>query len=110
MIGIASEDDDGEQATHYNDTVEKKGGECTTRKNEIKNGKCNEKGEDIATKKQIETIEQMARERNLDVLEVMKKIFDPSINKIERLSKIQASKLISWMSQYQGKDSLEKAV
>jgi hypothetical protein len=108
LVGIASEDDDGEHATSYNDD---KGGDSGC-KNELKPGKA---GEAVATQKQIETIEEMTKERGLDALEVVRKFLDKSVDAIDHLSKVQASRMITLMSQNapflnQGQGNLEKAV
>jgi hypothetical protein len=108
IVGIASEDDDGEHATYYND----EGGDSVC-KNDLKSGKA---GENVATHKQIETIEEMARERGFDdALEAVQKILERRVNTIERLSKVQASRVITWLSQNthpqnQGDGKLEQAV
>jgi hypothetical protein len=109
IIGIASEDDDGEHATSYNN--DDKGGDSGC-KNELKPGKA---GEAAATQKQIETIEEMTKERGLDALEVVRKFLDKSVDAIDHLSKVQASRMITLMSQNapflnQGQGNLEKAV
>jgi hypothetical protein len=102
IIGIASEDDDGEHATHYND----KGGNSGC-KTDPKPGKA---AEGMATHKQIETIEEMARERGLDALEAVGKFFEKKVDAIERLSRVEASRVITSMSQHQARENLEKAV
>ncbi|MGX9366248.1 ERF family protein [Desulfoplanes sp. PS50] len=102
IIGIASEDDDGEHAIHYND----KGGNSGC-KTDSKPGKA---GDAVATHKQIETIEEMARERGLDALEAVGKFFEKKVDAIERLSRVEASRVITWMSQHQARENLEKAV
>jgi hypothetical protein len=103
LVGIASEDDDGEHATHYYD----EGGDSGCKPGKAVEG--------VATHKQIETIEEMARERGLDALEVVRKFLDKSVEAIDHLSKIQASRMITLMSQNapflsQGQGNLEKAV
>jgi hypothetical protein len=103
LVGIASDDDDAELATHYKD--EKRGdGVCKKRSNLGKTG------ESVATHKQIETIEEMARERGLDALEAVGKFFEKKVDAIERLSRVEASRVITWMSQHQARENLEKAV
>lgn len=110
LVGIASEDDDGEHATSYNN--DDKGGDSGC-KNDPKPGKA---VEGVATHKQIETIEEMAKERGFDdALEAVQKILERRVNTIERLSKVQASRVITWLSQNthpqnQGDGKLEQAV
>lgn len=105
MVGIASEDDDGELAVQGTN----KGGDSVCKQNG-KREKSGDAGEKLATQKQIETIEQMARERNLDVLEAVRKIFESTVSKLECLTKAEASQLITWMGQNQIHGKLEKAV
>jgi hypothetical protein len=103
IIGIASEDDDGEHATHYND----QGGNSGCKK-ESKSGKA---AEGVATRKQIETIEEMAKERGFgDALEAVGKFFEKKVDAVERLSRVEASRVITWMSQHQGHENLKQAV
>jgi predicted ThiF/HesA family dinucleotide-utilizing enzyme len=52
----------------------------------------------------------MARERGLDALEAVGKFFEKKVDAIERLSRVEASRVITWMSQHQARENLEKAV
>jgi hypothetical protein len=105
LVGIASEDDDGEHATSYNN--DDKGGDSGC-KNDPKPGKA---VEGVATHKQIETIEEMAKERGFDdALEAVGKFFEKKVDAIECLSKVEASRVITRMSQHQGHENLKQAV
>jgi hypothetical protein len=111
LVGIASDDDDGELATHYKET---KGGDSVCEK-DSKSVMPLAAREDVATPKQIETIEQMARERGVDALKAMGKFLEKKVDAIECLSKVEASRVITWMSQHthpqnQGDGKLEQAV
>jgi hypothetical protein len=103
IVGIASEDDDGEHATYYND----EGGDSVCKDNRKKE-KPGDAKEELATQKQVDTIVEMASERGLNALKAVGKFLEKKVDAIECLSKIEASRLITWMSQWQG--NLEKAV
>ena len=104
LVGVAAEDDDAQEAMNAYTTKE-----VISQKNGVSNVGAGKERCVLATAKQIQTISEMARERGVDVEQVAQDVLGGYEGLLENLSKVDASRLISWMSQ-QKTDSFEKAV
>jgi hypothetical protein len=101
-VGIAAEDDDANEAVktyinkevEENDVTQTRNGESTA----------------TATDKQITTMTQMAEERKVSLESIILETFKGSVLAIENLTRVQASKIITLLSQHSNTNVVQKAV
>jgi hypothetical protein len=102
LVGIAAEDDDANEAVktyinkevEENDVTQTRNGESTA----------------TATDKQITTMTQMAEERKVSLESIILETFKGSVLAIENLTRVQASKIITLLSQHSNTNVVQKAV